>query len=74
MERVANASATTTDFKDRYVKWNLTFEHQSLTIGMEVQIFAFSVVYVMSEEFGQHNEKTTKQVRQVGLVAEFVVT
>lgn len=41
---------------------------------MEVHIFAFSVVYVMSEEFGQHNKKTTKQVWQVGLLAEFVVT
>ena len=35
------------------------------------RFFEFFSVYVMSQEFGHHNRKTTKQARQVGLVAEY---
>lgn len=38
------------------------------------KFLAFFRVYVTSEEFGQPDRKTTKQVWQVGLVAVFVTT
>lgn len=42
--------------------------------AIQVHIFAFFSVYVMSEECGHHDRQTAQQVWQAGLVAEVLVT
>lgn len=64
---------------NNWLKKNLVSDILAISRSVLAEIcsckfFAFFRVYITSEEFGQPDRKTTKQVWQVGLVAAFVTT